>query len=217
MNQKIIKIFFFWVLCFFYLSLQGQEKNKYLFNPTKVGVLYTSANEKNFLFDDLDYAYSTNTLKLQAFYTLGTWKSIHFEWIVQPQMQFLKHQLFNEQFVLPSENNYIDKRAEFTQPKTLHLYALELGFSVKKNLTKKMSLQAIIGLGVATIDKRTERLARGFTFIENATIGILYKTSANTLLHLGCVAGHVSNFDTKNPNGGYNTLGLEVGFQFQLP
>ena len=53
----------------------------------------------------------------------------------------------------------------------MHLYAFELGFILKKKLLKKLDLQATIGLGMATISKRTERLAKGFTFIENFSLG----------------------------------------------
>jgi hypothetical protein len=216
MNRRVDKITIFWLLCFFYLSLNSQKNKQRLLQLTKIGVLYSTANEKNFLFDDPDYAYSTNSIKLQVFYRLGSWKSFHFEWSVQPQVHFLKHQLFNEQFVLPIEDDYEQKRSEFTQLKTMHLYAFEIGVSVSRELVENLNLQANIGLGVATIDKRTERVAKGFTFIESGAIGFLYSMNAKTSVYLGCAVGHVSNFDTQEPNSGYNTFGFEIGFQYQL-
>ncbi|MDX6746121.1 acyloxyacyl hydrolase [Polaribacter sp. PL03] len=185
-------------------------------NIKKIGFLYNNANEKNFIFDDIDYTYETNTYKLQAFYNLGSWKSLNFDLIVQPQIQVLKHQLINEQFVLPSEENYREKRTEFTTPKTMYLYALELGFVLRKELFKNLDFVTTIGLGLATIDTRTERLAKGFTFIENGSLGLSYKTSAKTYLYIGSNIGHVSNFDTQKPNNGYSFLGYEIGISYKL-
>ncbi|WP_252191202.1 acyloxyacyl hydrolase [Polaribacter sp. Q13] len=208
-------ILFFLILALTY-TLNAQEKKKGILNIKKVGFLYNNVNAKNFVFEDKDYKYSSNILKLQAFYDLGKWKSFDIELIVQPEIQVIKHQLLNEQFVLPSENNYQDLRLEFTTPKTMHLYAFELGFALKREIIKNLDFKATIGLGLATIDTRTERLAKGFTFIENGSLGFSYKTTKKTSLYLGSNIGHVSNFDTKTPNNGYSFLGLEIGVYYLL-
>lgn len=209
-NNALFFLFFVTFLC------AAQETEKGILNIKKIGFLYNNANEKNFIFDDIDYTYETNTYKLQAFYNLGSWKSLNFDLIVQPQIQVLKHQLINEQFVLPSEENYREKRTEFTTPKTMYLYALELGFVLRKELFKNLDFVTTIGLGLATIDTRTERLAKGFTFIENGSLGLSYKTSAKTYLYIGSNIGHVSNFDTQKPNNGYSFLGYEIGISYKL-
>ena len=152
-------IFLFITLLFVLTSITAQEFKKGLFNIKKVGFLYNNANEKNFIFNDKDFSYSTNTYKLQAFYNLGTWKSLKFELILQPQIQILEHQLLNKQFVLPTEKNYQEKRTEFTTPKTMHLYAFELGFVIKKKISRRLDYLIKMGLGIAAIDTRTERLA----------------------------------------------------------
>ncbi|MGB0880034.1 MAG: acyloxyacyl hydrolase [Polaribacter sp.] len=187
-----------------------------MLKPVKVGFLYNHGNEKNFIFDDLDYYYTTSIFKAQAFYQLGIWKSFDFELIIQPQVQQLKHQLLNEQFVTPEEENYIEKRAQFTKLKTMYLYAFELGFSAKKGLSKKLDFSITIGLGLASIDTETERLAKGFTFIENGSLGFSYKVSNKTALYLGTNFGHISNLDFKSPNNGYNILGIEVGISYMF-
>lgn len=209
-------IFLFGVCVLFSYFSSAQESKNGIQNIKKVGFLYNNANEKNFIFDDKDYSYTTNTLKLQAFYNLGKWKSLDFELILQPQVQVLKHQLINEQFVLPSEENYQEKRTEFTTPKTIYLYAFELGFAMKKKVVDKLNFLITIGLGIAAIDTRTERLAKGFTFIENGSVGFSYKTSDKISLYLGSNVGHVSNFDTKRPNNGYSFVGFEIGFSYLL-
>ena len=204
------------LLCFCFVSFSTYSQKKNLLKPTKVGFLYNYGNENNFIFDDLDYYYTTNTFKGQAFYRLGTWKSFDLELIVQPQIQQIKHQLLNEQFVRPEDENYLEKRERFTKLKTMHLYAFELGFSAKKEILKKLDFRFTIGLGVAAIDTETERLAKGFTFIENGSFGFSYKISNKTAVYLGSNFGHISNLNFKSPNDGYNILGFEVGISYEL-
>tara|TARA_B100000809_G_scaffold149640_1_gene147160 strand:+ start:2377 stop:3018 length:642 start_codon:yes stop_codon:yes gene_type:complete len=208
--------FLSFMLLFVVLLSFSQEKKKTSLKPYKVGFLYNFGVNENFIFNDVDYTYSTNTYKTQAFYKLGSWKNIDIEMIVQPQIQFLKHQLINEQFVTPDQENYLEKRTEFTKAKTLNLYGVELGFAAKKKVSEKLDIQGTISLGFSFIDKRTERLAKGFTFIENFSLGFSYKTLKNCYLYLGTNFGHVSNLNFQKPNDGYNILGLEIGYSYIL-
>ncbi|WP_373940783.1 acyloxyacyl hydrolase [Polaribacter sejongensis] len=98
----------------------------------------------------------------------------------------------------------------------MHLYAFELGFVVKREIVKNLDFQFTAGLGVATIDTRTERLAKGFTFLENASLGFSYKTTKKTALYIGSNIGHISNLDFQSPNNGYTFLGFEVGVSYFL-
>ena len=52
--------------------------------------------------------------------------------------------------------------------------------------------------------------------IENGSIGLSYTTSKKTALYFGTNIGHVSNFDTQDPNNGYSFLGFEVGVSYKL-
>ena len=213
MHKKYYLFFLFFILIY---AVKAQENKKGILNIKKVGVLYNTVNAKNFIFEDEDYKYTSKTLKLQAFYNLGKWRSFDFELIVQPQIQVIKHQLLNTYFVLPSEENFEDKIIEFTTPKTMHLYAFELGFVVKREILNNLDFQFTAGLGVAIIDTRTERLAKGFTFIENASLGFSYKTTKKTALYIGSNIGHISNLDFQSPNNGYTFLGFEVGVSYVL-
>ncbi|MEO9570900.1 MAG: acyloxyacyl hydrolase [Polaribacter sp.] len=199
-----------------FFALKAQENKKSIFNVKKIGFLYNYADENNFLFDDTDYSYYTNTYKIQAFYDLGNWKKWDIELLIQPQIQKIHHQLLNIQFVLPSEDNYLEKRIEFTTPKTMHLFGLELGFVFKREIIKDLDFRITAGLGVATIDTRTERLAKGFTFLENGSLGFSYKTFNKTAIYIGSNIGHVSNLDFKSPNNGYTFLGYEIGISYSL-
>ena len=204
------------ILFFSSLLSSAQVPKKGVLNIKKIGFLYNTAQSDNFIFNDKDFTYVTNTYKLQAFYNLGSWKSLDFELIAQPQYQVLQHQLINEQFVLPSEENYKEKRAEFTSPKTMHLYAFELGFVMKKALFRKLDFLVTAGLGLATIDSRSERLAKGFTFIENGSLGLSYNISKDTFAYLGTNVGHVSNLDFQTPNAGFSVVGFEAGISYAL-
>tara|TARA_B110000091_G_C13774097_1_gene458055 strand:+ start:209 stop:850 length:642 start_codon:yes stop_codon:yes gene_type:complete len=208
--------FLSFLLFFIVVSAMSQQKKKNILKPSKIGFLYNFGSGENFIFDDMDYTYSTNTYKAQAFYKLGNWKKFEMELIVQPQVQFLKHQLINEQFVTPDQMNYLEKRNEFTKAKTMNLYALEFGFAAKKRLSEKLDLQGTASLGFSSIESRTERLAKGFTFIENFSLGVSYQTFKNYYLYIGSNFGHVSNLNFRKPNDGYNILGLEIGYSYLL-
>jgi hypothetical protein len=210
------KKFLLLILLFVYTIAFSQKENKSILKPAKIGFLYNFGTGENFVFNDVDYTYSTNTIKAQAFYELGNWKNIEFELIVQPQIQFLEHQLINEQFITPDQENYLEKRIEFTKAKTMNLYSLEFGFAAKRRLTKKLDLQGTISLGLSIIDTRTERVAKGFTFIENFSFGFSYQTFKNSFLYIGTNFGHVSNLNFQKPNDGYNILGLEIGYSYIL-
>lgn len=212
MKNPILCVF----LIFISIFLHGQDKEVSLLKLNKIGLLYHYGTNENFIFDDPDYIYETSTYKFQAFYNLGNWKNVDFELILQPQIQFLKHQLVNEQYITPDKVNYLVKREEFTEPKTMNLYGLEFGFASKIKLTKKLDLQGTISLGLSFIDTRTERLAKGFTFIENFSVGLSHQICKKSFFYVGSNFGHVSNLNFQKPNDGYNILGLEVSYSYLI-
>lgn len=210
--QKILFVLLFsfsWVV-------NAQKEKKIILKPQKIGFLYNNANEKNFLFDDTDYYYHTNTFKVQAFYNLGYWQTFQFQLVVQPQVQIITHQLLNKYFVLNTEKQFLENRILFTTKKKMNLYGLELGFLMQKEIANKLFAIVQIGIGVAAIDTATERLAKGFTFLENLSVGFTFDTSTKTSIYLGGNIGHVSNFETQQPNSGYSFLGFEVGISYKL-
>lgn len=192
----------------------GQKSRKGILSPTKFGIQFTQGNERSFLFNDPDYFYRTNTLKLQFYYPLAKWKKLDISLIIQPQVHFIQHQLYNEQFVLPEEENYLEKRARYTKLKSLSITALEFTIDVKKQVFKKTSLFLQLGLGLAIIDTSTERLMKGFTFIENANVGIEYSINSKTSVRLFSGIGHVSNLNFQLPNAGYNIFNTGIGILY---
>lgn len=215
MKNNVLILF----IAFISLKSIGQNSNNNnnnILKPIKIGFLYAFGSNERFFYDDPDYTYTAKILKGQAFYNLGGWKSLNFELVVQPQVQFLEHQLINSFYVTPDQENYIIKIDEFTKKKNMNLYALEFGFSASKKLISKLYLRASISLGFSYIDTRSERLAKGFTFIENFTLGLNYQVFKGHFLYLGSHIGHVSNLNFQKPNDGYNLLGFQVGYSFSI-
>ncbi len=198
------------------IPICSQDDKNSVFIPDEIGVLYNFTSEENFLFNDPDYTYKAHVFKLQGIYDVKSWRTTSLQFLISPQTHRIEHQLLNEQFVTPSETDYLNKRNEFTQLKTITLLGLEFGISLKQKLFHKFYGVLTAGVGIANIDRRTERLASGFTFIENGSLGFLYQISSKYQLYSGMQIGHVSNFDFKQPNSGYNNLGAEFGIRYQL-
>ena len=178
--------------------------------------MYNFGSNENYIFDDPDYSYTTNTFKLQAFYDIANWKSFDFQMIVQPQVQFINHQLQNLSYVTLGFPVSQEERDELLKKNNINLYGVEFGFAAKYELFQKLYLQGTISLGFAYIDTRTERVAKGFTFIENFSLGFSYQIFKNSDLYLGSNFGHVSNLNFQKPNDGYNVIGIEVSYSFYL-
>jgi hypothetical protein len=210
MLRNVIVISF--LLLFGVINAQDKIKKSVLI-PNSLGILYNFTTEDNFLFNDPDYRYQAHVLKLQGFYSLRKWNNSGVELIVQPQLHKIQHQLINEQFVLPSESNYLEKRLEFTTPKTITLVGLEFAISFRQRLFSKLDAVFNGGAGIAHIDRRTERLAKGFTFIENLSLGLDYQILKKLSITTSMQFGHVSNFDIQQPNSGYSTMGFEIGIR----
>jgi hypothetical protein len=69
-----------------------------------------------------------------------------------------------------------------------------------------------LGLGAGYINLESERLAKGFTFIENFSLGLVH-TKNTSEFFVATSVGHVSNFNIQKPNSGYNILGFELGYR----
>ena len=70
-------------------------------------------------------------------------------------------------------------------------------FLSKRQIITDLKMHFGASLGFSNINTRTERLAKGFTFIENFTLGISYKTTKKTTLYIGSNFGHISNLNFK--------------------
>jgi hypothetical protein len=202
----------FFLLLFLSFSVIGQVKKERQKSITKVGVLFSNAKQNNLFFFDKDYDYKTNVYKFQLFYPIKRGGNWDVNLILQPQFQKAQHQLLNEQFITPDEENFEFLREKFTQKKDISLYAFEVGFQLRKSIIKNIFFEATLGLGAGYISLESERLAKGFTFIENLSLGLAHKINKSEIF-LATTVGHVSNFNIQKPNSGYNILGFELGYR----
>ena len=202
----------FFLLLFLSFSVIGQVKKERQKSITKVGVLFSNAKQNNLFFFDKDYDYKTNAYKFQLFYPIQRGMNWDVNLILQPQLQKAQHQLLNEQFITPDEENFEFLREKFTQKKDISLYAFEVGFQLRKSIIKNIFFEATLGLGAGYISLESERLAKGFTFIENLSLGLAHKINKSEIF-LATTVGHVSNFNIQKPNSGYNILGFELGYR----
>jgi len=202
----------FLILMLFFYSLVNSQEKKINSSLNKVGFLFSSAKQNNILFFDKDYDYKTNVYKFQLFYPIQKGESWDVNLILQPQYQKAQHQLLNEQFITPDEENFEFLREKFTQKKDISLYAFEVAFQLRKSIIKNISFEASLGLGAGYISLESERLAKGFTFIENVSLGFAHKINKSEFF-LATTVGHVSNFNIQKPNSGYNILGFELGYR----
>jgi hypothetical protein len=215
LNKKTL--LYILILFCFTSKIYGQESVKEWYTPFKIGILYNSANEKTFLADDPDYYYKTSVIKGQFYYKLKEFNKFDLELIVQPQFQRIKHQLLNPWFVTNDfGNNLQEKKEQYTQLKTIYFYAFELGFSANFKVVSKLDFKVTAGLGMGYLDTVTERVAKGFTFLENLSLGFSYLYTKKTELYFGGNIGHVSNLNFQFPNSGYNVIGLEYGISYYL-
>jgi len=111
----------FFLLLFLCFSAIGQERKERQVSINKVGVLFSKAKQNNLLFFDKDYDYKTNVYKFQLFYPIQRGGNWDVNLILQPQYQKAQHQLLNEQFITPDEENFEFLREKFTQKKR-HLF-----------------------------------------------------------------------------------------------
>jgi hypothetical protein len=202
-------------VCFIFTSY-GQKTTKNFFTPTKYGIQFSQGNENSFLFDDPDYFYRSHTVKGQLYFPITKLKTVEISFIVQPQVQFAEHQLYNEQFVLPSVVDFLEKRERYTKLKNLSITAVEFSVEAKQELFRSFSIFLQVGLGFSYIDTETERLAKGFTFIENGNLGFEIKFTSKISFQFFGGFGHVSNLNFKQPNSGYSIFNTGVSLQYVL-
>lgn len=184
-------------------------------SPYKIGISYAYGVQGGALLHDKDYNYKVNTVALQLFYPLKRGK-YNFDLLIEPTIGFAQHQLLNIFFVKDSETNFETKRNEFVKNKQLSELLLIGNVVISRVLFKGESLYAIFGFGSMTINKRTERLAKGYAFVSTIGIGLSTKLSNGLYFNVSGKLRHLSNAELKQPNGGINTGSVGFGFNLKL-
>jgi len=195
------------ILMLWYSGIVAQEEQ----NRFAVGLNAGFGNE----FKNRNYTFENHFYKLQVQYKLKKTKHFQYELLIQPEVNFAKHQLLNFYFVKPETPDYVEKRAAYTKLKDIHEYVLNLGFVVRKPITEVISVYALASIGPLITDTETERMSEGFAFADVFALGLSFKVY-KLQLDIRPSIRHVSNAGLGTDNAGYNTRNIEFGVLYSL-
>ncbi len=204
MFSKRTFIFVFIICCTF---IYGQKK----VNETRIGIGYGFGNE----IKNRNYSYSNCYYKLQFYKVVKETKNFSYELVIQPEINFASHQLLNLYYVTPDEENYIQKRDQYTKLKNIKEYALGIGLCMRKSISSTISCYVLASVGPMITDTETERLSKGFAFSDVLAIGFSLRVD-KLLFDIRPSIRHVSNAGLSNSNAGFNTHNIEFGLIMPL-
>lgn len=166
-------------------------------------------------FNNRNYTFTNQFYKVQLYYKLKETKHFEYEILVQPEINFAKHQLLNFYFVKPNTPDYQQKRDEYTKLKEIREYVLNCGFLVRKPIGKICSIYVLASIGPMITDTETERMSKGFAFADVLAIGFSVKLN-KVQFDIRPNIRHVSNGGLSSKNSGYNTRNIEFGVSYNL-
>ena len=180
-------------------------------NKIAIGLNYGFGNRIN----NKNYTFNNNYAKGEFYYLIKKSRKFEYQLLIEPELNFAKHQLLNLYFVTPDEENYQEKRDRFTQSKNIREYILGIGFLVRMPISTIISTYSALSIGPMITNTETERLSKGFAFADVLSIGITTKLKRfNFDLRTSC--RHSSNAGLQKLNSGINTLNFETGIYYQL-
>ena len=182
------------------------EKSKFA-----IGFNYGFGSE----FNNNNYTFTNHFYKVQLYYKLKETKHFQYEILVQPEVNFGTHQLLNFYFVKPDTPDFEQKREEYTKLKDIHEYVLNIGFLVRKPISKTFSVYALGSIGPMITDTETERMSDGFAFADVLALGFSARLQ-KLKFDLRPSIRHVSNAGLGAENAGYNTKNIEFGISYSL-
>lgn len=177
----------------------------------RIGMSYGLGSE----FNNKDYTFINSFYKAQVYYEFK--KSLNFEYeiLVQPEINFGKHQLLNLYFVKPETPNFEEKRIEYMKLKEVREYVLNIGFVIRKPFAKSYSIYLLGSVGPMITDTETERMSSGFAFADVLALG--FTANYNQFrFDVRPSLRHVSNAGLGSTNAGYNTKNIEFGVSCRL-
>lgn len=200
------------ILLFSFLIYSNAQESESRF---KLGFNYGFGQNDVFPFSSDDYTYEVQSYRVQVYYHLKKKGEFDFGLNFEPAYYRTEHQLLNKYFVTPEDPDYLEKREEFTQLKTMNEYVFGIGFKVSYPLLKPLEIYAIGSVGPMYIDTETERMAKGFAFSDAFSLGLSYKIKT-VAFDVRYGVRHVSNANLQSPNSGYNSTNVEFGVLFDL-
>jgi hypothetical protein len=203
----IQKPIFFILLLFAVTQISAQQKN----SDYRLGFGYGFGSE----FNNTDYTFVNHFYKFQLYYKIKETKNFQYEILVQPEINFGKHQLLNLYFVKPETPDFEQKRIEYLKLKNVHEYVLDIGFVVRKPICSMFSVYALGSIGPMISDTETERMSKGFAFADVLAFGCTVDYD-RFQFDIRPSLRHVSNAGLGSSNAGYNTKNIELGISYQL-
>ncbi len=204
--MRVLTIFYLLLCSLFATAVQAQ-----FYKPKYIGIAAGAGNE----IKNTDYSYSNRTLKLEAFFQVHHTEKWSYEVLIQPEMNFAKHQLLNLFFVTPDEPNFEELRDRYTKLKDIREYALGIGFIARRHLSKKFDVYGYLSVGPMYTDTQTERLSRGFAFADVFAVGLSYHVK-NLRFDIRPNFRHTSNAGLQSSNAGFNTLNCDFAVAFKI-
>lgn len=202
-----MKVFIILILALFSSPFYPQDK----VSKIQLGFSYGLGDE----FNNSNYTYTNQSLKLQLYYRIKYSKKFNYEIVLQPELNFARHQLLNIDFVGPDEPDYMVKREKYTKLKDVKEYVFNIGFLVRKPVFTSASLYVLGSIGPMITNTETERLSKGFAFADVLAIGFTFKVYKVTF-DVRPNFRHVSNAGFQKVNSGYTTKNIDVGILFSI-
>lgn len=203
----IKKVLFFSVCFFVLMQIKGQQKN----DKFRVGIGYGLGSE----FNNRNYTFTNRFYKAQLYYQVKDSRNFQYEILMQPEINFGKHQLLNLYFVKPETPNFEQKRIEYMKLKDVREYVLNFGFVIRKPIAKFYSCYVLGSVGPLITDTETERMSKGFAFADVLAIGFTADCD-QFRFDVRPSVRHVSNAGLGSSNAGYNTKNIEFGISYRL-
>lgn len=162
-----------------------------------------------------NYTYSSHYFKFQFCNTLRESNKMKYELLLQPQVDFVEHQLLNPYYIASDVPYYLEKREKYGKLKSIRNYSLNFGLIVSKPLSKILNVFVLASIGPMITDTETERLSKGFAFSNVLSFGVSVKIY-NSIFEFRPNFNHLSNAGLQNVNNGFNSLNLEFGLNVPL-
>jgi hypothetical protein len=180
-------------------------------HSNSVGVYYGFGND----IKNKDYSYNSHYFKLQFCTVVKESEKMKYELLVQPQVDFVEHQLLNLYYIKEDVPNYQEKRLEYGRLKNIRNYSLNFGLVASRSLSERFSVFMLASIGPMVTDTETERLSKGFAFSTVLSLGFSYKIY-NSIFEFRPNFGHLSNAGLQQLNNGFNSVNLEFGLNVPL-
>ena len=197
------------------LQIKAQYEEP-LRQPLSIGFSLGSGSQQAFPFHSSHYHYEYDSYRILLNYRIVDSSFWKLEITVEPSLYKAQHQLLNEFYVQPKHgSNYVELRELLTMDKSINEYALDIGLLLRHQTFRNLSFFIQGSVGPMISNRYTERMAKGFAFSDIIGMGCSLKLGAlQWFFRTGL--RHVSNFNLKTPNAGYNAVIMELRATFNL-